>query len=281
MEKTMSLAASQLLRADLDSPYSLTEEQKRYFREQGYIKLKNVLSSQTIEHYRKEITAEVFHQTGQTKPMNDRTTYEKAFLQVGNIWTYNNVVKEFVFGKRLARIAAELMGTKGVRMYHDQALYKEPGGGITPWHADQYYWPLSNDNTVTAWIPLLAVTQEMGPLAFSKTSHRHKMGRDLVISDESEMKISKQLLEAGLPMDDTPFELGDVSYHYGWTFHRAGPNKSDTAREVMTIIYMDDEIRVAEPANKAQKADWDEIMPGVPVGEIPNTHLNPVLYRAE
>lgn len=39
-------------------------------------------------------------------------------------------------------------------MYADQALYKEPHGGYTPWHCDAAYWPLASDKAVTAWIPL-------------------------------------------------------------------------------------------------------------------------------
>jgi len=31
------------------------------------------------------------------------------------------------------------MGVQGVRLYHDQALIKEPGGKPTPWHQDYYY----------------------------------------------------------------------------------------------------------------------------------------------
>jgi len=42
----------------------------------------------------------------------------------------------------------------GVRIYHDQALNKEPGGGYTPWHCDGYYWPLQSDKILTAWVPL-------------------------------------------------------------------------------------------------------------------------------
>ena len=33
-------------------------------------------------------------------------------------------------------IATELMGVRGVRLYHDQPLFKEPGGGTAP-GADQ------------------------------------------------------------------------------------------------------------------------------------------------
>lgn len=43
---------------------------------------------------------------------------------------------------------------EGVRLYADQALYKEPHGGYTPWHCDAFYWPLASDKAVTAWIPL-------------------------------------------------------------------------------------------------------------------------------
>lgn len=46
------------------------------------------------------------------------------------------------------------MKVEGVRLYADQALYKEPRGGYTPWHCDAFYWPLASDKAVTAWIPL-------------------------------------------------------------------------------------------------------------------------------
>lgn len=46
------------------------------------------------------------------------------------------------------------MQVEGVRFYADQALYKEPHGGYTPWHCDAFYWPLATDKAVTAWIPL-------------------------------------------------------------------------------------------------------------------------------
>ncbi len=50
--------------------------------------------------------------------------------------------------------ASHLMQVEGVRVYADQALYKEPHGGYTPWHCDAFYWPLASDKALTAWIPL-------------------------------------------------------------------------------------------------------------------------------
>lgn len=276
----MAPAPNESMQRDLDAHHPLAPEQIAYYRSQGYIKLKQVLSPETLAFYGEEITREVFRLNNQVKPMSQRTVYERAFLQIMNIWTKSDLVKTFAFSRKLARIAAELMGVAGVRMYHDQALYKESGGGVTPWHADQYYWPLASPNTCTVWIPLQAVSQEMGPLAFSATSHKFQAGRDLEIGEESEQKISKALLEQKLPLDDGPFELGEISYHSGWTFHRAGPNTSNRPRKVMTVIYMEDGIRLAEPENKNQQNDWNTWMPGARIGEVVATSINPVLYHA-
>ncbi|HRI81048.1 MAG TPA: phytanoyl-CoA dioxygenase family protein [Opitutaceae bacterium] len=266
-------------RPDIDSPHPLTADQIAQFRRDGYIKLKDVLSADVIARYGPVITAEVHRLNTMHLPIEQRDTYSKAFLQVMNIWTKNETVKEFCFGKKLTRLAAALLGVSGVRMYHDQALYKEPGGGITPWHADQYYWPLSNANTVTAWIPLQATPMELGPLAFAAGSHKFEAGRELGISDESEKEISRSMREHNYPLHETPYDLGEVSFHYGWTFHRAGRNTSDRPRAVVTIIYMDEDMRLVAPKNKNQQTDWDTWMPGAKLGEPIATPLNPLLYR--
>jgi len=270
---------SELLR-QLEEPYALNAEQIARFHRDGYIKLKQVLSAEVIAHYGEEITRQVVRLNDQAKPMSERTTYEKAFLQIMNLWTKSGIVKEFSFSKRLARIAAELMKVKGVRMYHDQALYKEPGGGITPWHADQYYWPLETNHIVTAWIPLQATPLELGPLAFSVGSQQFEMGRELEISDESEAKLQRSLKDHNYPLDEAPFDLGEVSFHLGWTFHRAAPNTSDRARAVMTVIYFEDGCRIIEPKTKHHHSDLASWMPGLKPGDLAASPLNPVLYRA-
>ncbi len=109
---------------ELDAPFIVTAQQIKFYAENGYIKLKQVLSPALLEHYRAEISARVAELSVGALPIEQRTTYGKAFLQIMNLWTNSKEAKEFVFGKRLARIAAELIGTTGVRIYHDQALYK-------------------------------------------------------------------------------------------------------------------------------------------------------------
>ncbi|NAZ83629.1 phytanoyl-CoA dioxygenase [Kineococcus sp. R8] len=264
----------------LQTAYPLTAETVARFREDGFVKLSQVLDPDVLAYYEKEITAKVKEVNTQHLPLEERTTYGRAFLQVANLWQHSEVVKEFVFSQRLARIAAALLEVDGVRLYHDQALYKESGGGITPWHADQYYWPLSSDRTVTVWVPLQETPLEMGPLSFARGSQHFEFGRDLPISDESEAALQVALAEHDFPLAVEPFALGDVSFHTGWTFHRAGANSSGAPRAVMTVIYMDADIRLTEPANDQHRSEVENWMPGTAVGEVPASPLNPELYRA-
>ena len=268
----------QTLTTDLSAPYALTEEQVDRYQKDGYIKLKDVLSADVLDEYGAAVAELVKRLSNQDKPMSERDTYGKAFLQVGNLWEQDDKVKAFAFSKRLGRIAAELMRVDGVRMYHDQALFKEASGGYTPWHADQFYWPLSTTNTVTAWIPLQAVPLEMGPLSFSVGSQTLLTGRDLAISDESEEILGRSLKD--YPVDESTYALGEVSFHAGWTFHRAGPNSSGKTRGVMTVIYFADGTPLAEPENKFQQDDWERWLPGAKLGEVIDTPLNPVIYKA-
>jgi len=266
------------LSEELNNPYILNKEDIEKFRNNGYIKLKDVFSKELLDHYGDIITKKVIELNTMHIPMEKRDTYQKAFLQIVNLWLKDKTVREFVFGKRLAKIASDLLGTKGVRMYHDQALYKEAGGGITPWHADQFYWPLASERSATVWIPLQETPLEMGPLGFAERSHTFEFGRNLPISDESEKLINQALRDNGFKFIFEPFELGEVSFHYGWTFHAAGENRTGKARKVMTIIYIDEEMRLAEPKNGNQRNDMRHWCPGVKIGETINSDINPVLF---
>lgn len=263
---------------DIDSPYPLLPALVAAFRENGYVQLRQVLSREALEYYGREITRLTLELNEQRVPLEERSTYDRAFLQVMNLWEQSPLVGRFVMGQRLARIAAGLLEVSGVRLYHDQSLYKEPSGGFTPAHADQYYWPLASDRTITAWIPLQAVPLQMGPLGFYARSQSVEFGRDLGISDESEERISANMERHGFEYRCEPFDLGDVSFHLGWTFHRAGPNVSDRPRSVMTIIYMDSAMKLAPALSAAQRNDRDQWCPGVEPGQLIDTRKNPVIW---
>ena len=263
----------------LQLPYSLTQEQVDFYQTYQYIKLKGVLNEETLQFFNAAISERVSQMNTVSTAIEERSTYGKAFLQLFNLWREDKVVKELIFSKRLAKIATDLMETDGVRIYHDQALFKEGGGGITPWHADQYYWPLETDKTVTAWMPLQETPLELGPLEFSAGSHQIIAGRELEIGDESEVAIQQKLRVTDFKHVIEPFAAGEISFHSGWVFHRAGANITDKMRKVMTIIYMDKNMKLKNPENKNQINDWNTWCPGAAIGKEIDTPVNPIIYQ--
>jgi ectoine hydroxylase-related dioxygenase (phytanoyl-CoA dioxygenase family) len=265
---------------DLSSDYDVSAENKARFARDGHIVLRNVMSAVEAAAYRPVIGDAVQRFTTEMRPLAERDTYGMAFLQIMNLWVNDEKVRRYVMARRFAKIAADLLGVEGVRIYHDQALYKEPGGGITPWHQDQYYWPLDTDNTLTMWMPLMDITADMGSLIFASKSGAEGYLGKLPISDESQEVFHTFVTERGYVL--TPngdMAAGDASFHNGWVLHTAPGNATDRMREVMTVIYFADGARIIEPDNKNRRSDLERWLPGCEPGDLAASPLNPVVYR--
>ncbi len=264
---------------DLRRDYPLTPAQVAQFQRDGHILLRGLATPAEVAAYRPLIGALVWAANKQRVPLAERDTYHQAFIQVANLWETSPAVARFTLARRFGKVAAELLGVDGVRLYHDQALFKEAGGGPTPWHQDQYYWPLDDDRCVTLWMPLVDVSVEMGALTFASGSHRDGCVAALAISDESEARLAEYVRARGFPVVSTPMQAGDATFHWGWTLHMAPANRTARVREVMTIIYIADGTRVAEPDNPHRPADLARWFPGLRPGDLAASPLNPVVYR--
>jgi ectoine hydroxylase-related dioxygenase (phytanoyl-CoA dioxygenase family) len=265
----------------LDSLYSLPADKTEAYQHDGHVCVRAVASKEEVEAYRKAIADLVMKLKAGEKKLEERDTYHKAFLQVGNLWEIDEAVKKFVTARRFGQIAAELMGVDGVRVYHDQGLFKEVGGGHTPWHQDQYYWPFDTDKTITMWMPLVDAPLESGTMVFASGSHKEGSLAQLGISDESAEYFRKLTMERGWPLVINELAAGDATFHSGWTLHKAPGNSAGYVRQVMTVIYYADGSRIAEPTNKAQPVDMERWFPGQKPGDIAATHLNPLVYHKD
>lgn len=262
----------------LDDVKDLPAGQIHEFQKNGHTLVRGILSPSEVAAYEPVIAQAVERYNTEKRKLEERDTYGKAFLQIMNLWRSDEGVRKFVLAKRFAQIAADLMGVKNVRLYHDQALFKEAGGGPTPWHIDQYYWPLDTTNTVTMWMPLVDIHVEMGMLTFASGSHIQDANFSHEISDESDEEVNQYITERHFPVTRaTTMKAGDATWHYGRTMHNAPGNHSDKMREIMTIIYFADGARVTEPTNEWQANDRKTWLQDWPLGEVASSELNPVL----
>lgn len=263
----------------LSLPFSVSTEQRAQFQRDGFTLIRNVLEPGLVEQYRKAILA-VVEDVSKTRDTQGRISdYSAMFTQVTNVWRHAEAAREFVCAERFARIAADLMGVRGTRLYHDQALIKEPGGKPTPWHQDQYYWPLDTQNTITMWMPLVSVEAKMGTMTFVPGSHRDPSFQKMPISAESHHYFEELVRSRGVVVPSFSLNPGDATFHAGWTLHSAHGNTSHARREVMTIIYYEDGATIIEPDNEHRRADIEAFFPGGQPGSIAATDLNPLLYQ--
>ncbi|MBC8102912.1 MAG: phytanoyl-CoA dioxygenase family protein [Cytophagales bacterium] len=267
----------------LDSAYPLTATQIAEYQQEGFTFLRGVASPEEAAAYRTFITGLTDEYAKGYKPLDQRDTYGKAFIQLSNIWSRDPAVAKFTLARRFARIAAGLMGVDGVRVYHDQALYKEPGGGHTPWHQDQQYWPLDGVPCVTLWMPLVDAAEDMGTMRFAAGSQSLGYLGPQNISDDSEARFQQMIADKGYDVRAVgAMKAGDATFHNGWTLHGAPGNASPSVtREVMTIIYYADNGIISVPDSKQRESDLGRWFPGLKAGDAAASPLNPLVYHKE
>ena len=263
----------------IEGRYPVASACVRELRRNGHTVVRGLATVDEIAALREPIEKAVRKHARHAAPLEQRDTYGRAFLQVPNLWRRDRAIERFVLSPRFARVAADLLGVEGVRLYHDQALCKEPGGGFTPWHQDQVYWPLDTDATITMWMPLVHVPDEIGSMTFASGSHH--MG-DLgahVIGDGSEAFYRDLVAEHGFPLETHgALRAGDATFHTGWALHRAPANGTDRVRSVMTVIYFADGARVGAVDSVARRFDQRLWLDGIEPGELAAGPLNPRLW---
>jgi hypothetical protein len=264
--------------SQLGSEYPLSADHVATYERDGFILLPEVAPGSEVARYRPMIQNAVKGKFNEKDEKGRSKEYGRYFGQVTNVWQRDDALRPFIFARRFAGIAAALMGVKGVRLYHDQALFKPAGGRGTPWHQDQFYWPLETMHTITMWMPLVDAPRDSGTMSFASGSHRTGSLLDLSISDESHKQFDELIARRKFPLVDYALRAGDATFHSGWTVHSAHANSGAQMREVITIIYYADGTRIMQPDSEYRKVDMEVFHPGQKPGERAASPLNPLLY---
>jgi hypothetical protein len=264
----------------LAEPYALSQSQIDNFRTDGHTILPSVASSQELDIYRPIIRGCVEKFNTENQSLSNRDF--SAFLLVTNLRARDEAAKRFVMAKRFAKIAADLLGVDGVRVYLDETFYKEPGGSITAWHQDRLYFPLDTDNVVTMWMPVVDIVAEMGTLMFASGSHKNGDLGYQPISDEAESYFQQFIQEHGFELSNADaMQAGDAVFHHGWVLHGASANTGNRAREVMSVVYYEDGTRLPKPNNIYQERAMKYGFRGKQSGDLAESDFHPIVYERE
>jgi ectoine hydroxylase-related dioxygenase (phytanoyl-CoA dioxygenase family) len=265
----VSLPTDDELAAELARPYEVTDEQVAAFRTESFVKLPGVLSPGAVERLRVRLRA----------LLDAAVDPAVRFQSLEMMWLTDPLVRAAVLSPRIGSISAALLGVERVRLYHDNALSKEPGAGRTPWHYDAHHFPLDSADVLTAWIPLQPTPREMGPLAFARGAGSWELAAAVAFDKHGtdyDRGVSEVFRERGVLVEDGPFAAGEVSFHSAHCVHTAGANRTTVPRMVLANTYSADGVRVVGAPTMVSGA-WRQFLPGTePGGPAARPH-NPVL----
>jgi hypothetical protein len=167
-----------------------------------------------------------------------------------NLWLWQPVFRDLAFAPLLAGWAAQLIGSRQVRLLEDNALYKPPlTGGALRWHQDYSYWPIAQPNAVTAWVALDDVTIDNGAVQFAAGSHL--LGERLpaifgtgtpYLADGRPAAVREMSdpAEEGLAVEVMELAAGEASLHHSMTWHASGANSTPRPRRAFVVRYVGD-----------------------------------------
>ncbi|GAA2110318.1 hypothetical protein GCM10009841_32290 [Microlunatus panaciterrae] len=148
----------------------------------------------------------------------------------------------------IGAVAARLTGADGIRLWHDQLLYKPTTTAqATPadvrphvgWHTDRQYWQsASSASMLTAWVPFHEVRSEHGPVMFVDGSH---LWDDVTgdFWDPDLGSLTRLAADRETHVSEALVPRGGVSFHHCRTIHGSGTNTSGEPRRAIAVHLQD------------------------------------------
>lgn len=257
----------------------LTQAEIESYRENGFVVIHDFLTDNELEAWR-DAVGEAVETRGEARlPGEEGKKFagsdSAVFKQRLQLWMDHDKVRALMLDERIGKMAADLEGVDGIRVWHDQTLIKMPWGNPTSWHQDNPKWSFTSDHAVSIWIALDEVTTHNGCLYFVPGSH-HERYEDVGTSRPMAEIFQQNPAPQSVDPVPAPMRAGACSFHNGLTVHGAGANMTRGARRAMTCAFMPDGSTYNGNKNVLPKAYAESLSVGDP---IDNDDLVPLLYR--
>jgi ectoine hydroxylase-related dioxygenase (phytanoyl-CoA dioxygenase family) len=261
---------------------TLNDTQIKHYQNDGFIHVPGFLDPAEVAEL-KAAVIETARSMGKKKVAgqdndweDDEGYYSKVFTQRLNLWKLNDTIKRYMLSPELGKMAARLAGVDGIRVWHDQALIKEPFANPTSWHLDNPYWSFSSRESISIWIALEDATPYNGCMCFIPGTHKLATFDNAGIGQNMAdlFKIYPKMAE--IDPVPVPMKAGDCSFHNGLVAHGAGANMTRGRRIAMTCAYMPE----GSTFNGQKNILPDSYFKTLTQGDLlQNEEQNPLLYR--
>lgn len=268
-------------RYHLEDAFSIPPAALDAYKRDGHVLLRGVLARDVVFAARPLLLAALERAWPQEAvPIDQRQdAYSQAFVQVVNLGLADEAIRAFTQSRRLGKIAADLMGVSGTRIYCEDWLIKEPGARITPWHQDAAVYSMDTEAALTIWVPIQDVLPGMGLPRFARGSHRFGIFPVENINDVSDETFSRIISDRGFVVDEyRAVHVGDVSFHDGCMIHAAHPNDSSEMRVALALHCFADGAVVKRPETKAMASQLADFAPELHPGDVAAAPKWPLIY---
>jgi phytanoyl-CoA hydroxylase len=263
----------------------VTEDQVRQYRENGFLAIEGFLDAGELERWR-SATQEAVDQRLESsrnvewkQALNNQADpdayYAQVFTQCLKLADTHPVMHELMHDERLGRLAGSLAGVDGIRIWHDQALFKPPFGNPTAWHLDDPYWSFDSRDAISTWVALDDATLGNGCMWYipgsQKTATYENAGIGQNLSDLFKIYPKWREIE---PVA-VPVPAGSAVLHNGLTAHGAGANMTNKPRRAMTCAYMPDGCVFNGKSNVLPASYLANLKPG---DRLNDSSINPLIW---
>ena len=211
------------------------------YREDGYVVVDDLLSKEELGRWRAALDEGIARHISKEEHNNQavESYYKNVFVQCVNMWKSSEAIKELVLDPRMGKMAAELVGADGMRLYHDHALVKQPWANPTHWHIDNPYDPYTTHQSIMLWLALDDSTLQNGCLCFLPGTH--KLSRfDISVGFSENMgdlfSVYPEWMEAEPKIVEV--SAGTGIFISGMIAHAAGPNLTPRPRRAFAMLFM-------------------------------------------
>lgn len=226
----------------------------RQFQRHGHVRLRAVYTADEIARLDEALTR------AQRRIRRLPGDADKSLTRDGFLSRHSSEVAAYVMDPKLGALAAQLLGSRRIRLIHDVMLEKEWGQGATPWHRDSDFWSFTGIGALTMWIPLQETPLSMSPLRYAAGSHLERDPHPL-------RAVERALIPVRFRVISSPLACGDVAVHHFKTLHGAARNYAPRPRRALAVHLIDGDARFVSSEGSrhmehAQRCGWVRLKDG-------------------
>ena len=229
----------------------LSEEHIKSFQDDGVVLIKGLFAD-FVELIQRGIDYNI-QNPGRYAAENIKDGEGGRFFDDYCNWNRISQFQEVIKNSKVAEVAAGLMKSKTVQVFHDHVLVKEPGTSKpTPWHQDSPYYFVEGSQTVSFWSPVDAVTDA----TLRCVAGSHKWSKPVLptrwLNEDKFYKDTVKYMPVpdpdaeGMKVLEWDMDPGDaVAFHYR-ILHGARGNETKKRRRAFSLRLVGDDARYVE-----------------------------------